>query len=167
MIVFTVVYYIIGAINLLTGALGMISPFGILGDFTLFYSDALGVDETELLTVHLARMCQTLAFGMGLLFVLLRGESQRVRAILLAVNSITAIWYSLGEILFDAPRAQRLGLDWPAPEKVQQYSRPIQFLIGALDGGSAGAAFIAVVGLLVSILAYMKANDDPSSKKTA
>ena len=36
---FNVGYYLIGTIQLLAGGLGMVYPFGILGDYTIFYSD--------------------------------------------------------------------------------------------------------------------------------
>lgn len=188
-VVFTVVYYVTGTISLLTGAMGMLFPFWPLGDFTPFYSDELAVginnDDgiTELLTVHLARMCQSLVFGMGLLFFLLpryAEPSQRVRVILLFVNSIVTLWYSLvGEIYLDVPRAQRLlGTsvvnEWSSQRQQQQheeeYSRSIRFLMGALaDGGSLVAVWISLVGLIVATVAAITSSDaddtTPKEKK--
>lgn len=149
-------YYITGIIQLLVGALGMCFPFGILGVYIPFYSmDDLGRDETELMTLHLARMCQVTSFFTGILFILLRHQSMSVRATLVMVTNTCAMMYSIGEMTIDAARADRLGIDISTPEK---YSRSIQFLIGCLDGGSMGTLVLSSLFCLVAIIALLLQN---------
>jgi hypothetical protein len=152
LILFHASYYLTAVIQLLVGALGMCFPFGILGVYLPFYSIELGQDETELLTTHLARMCQVTAFFTGILFLLLRHESIFVRGTLVLVTNAATVVYSIGEIALDAQRADRLGIDITKPE---DYSRPIQFLIGCLDGGSFGTLVVSALFCCVASVALV------------
>ena len=157
-------YYLLGAIQLIAGGLGMIFPFGIIGDFTPFYSNDFVATSSsqstettteaaeahvELMTLHLARMCQVTSFFQGILFLSMTNESYKVKAKILAISSMATIVYSIGEILLDTQRATtKLNIDIYHPEL---YSRSIQFLIGCLDGGSFGTLIIATICFVIGI----------------
>lgn len=160
----TAAYSLFGLLHFAVGLLGMCFPFGVLGDYTPFYSSTLGINETELMTIHLCRMCQVTSFCLGCLFLALRNESTRIRALLLGSVSLASMIFSLGEILLDVPRAQRLGIDNSSPEK---YPRAVQFLIGCLDGGSHGTLAVAAMCCLVSTIAVLRppATSAPTAKR--
>lgn len=157
-ITFDAAYFITGSVSMIVGALGTIFPFGILGDLSRFDSDDLGSTEVELMTCHLARICHVTTLFLGFFFLSFgfadgeEKENIRNRAKLLAMSNLASIICSLGDILIDAPRASRLGIDISKPD---EYSRSLKFLIGCLDGGSLGTLAIAVAVLLVSIPAVM------------
>mmetsp|Transcript_15211 Transcript_15211/g.23819 ORF Transcript_15211/g.23819 Transcript_15211/m.23819 type:complete len:164 (-) Transcript_15211:53-544(-) len=141
-------YYLTFIIHLCVGFLGMCYPFGILGDYTPFYSPQLGIDITELMTVHLARMCQVNSFFIGLLFFMLRNESKKVRSLLVLSVNLAAVVFSLGEMYLDAPRAVRLGIDiTPSPTA----TRSVQFLVGCLDGGSFGTLVLSTFFVTIAL----------------
>ena len=164
-LIFNVGYYLIGTIQLVAGAVGMVYPFGILGDFTIFYSDDFASPTarsndpntaaafTELMTLHLCRMCQVTAFFQGILFLVLRTESHTVRSKILSLSSLATIVYSLGEVYIDTPRAKRLGIDiYAETTPIEDYSRSIQFLLGCLNGGSLSTLILATVCFMIGII---------------
>jgi len=158
---FTAFYWFIAVVNGIPGALGLLFPFGILGEFTPFYSPAYSEDVEELLVVHCARMNFALAVALALLFVLLRKESVQTRAKLLLVTCCATFVYAFGEMVFDTRSAIRLNLDLDGNTK---YSKAVQFLIGGLHGDTPQTV-TAIAGVGAVLAAFVLLSSvSPSSK---
>jgi hypothetical protein len=166
MLPFALFYWFFLVVNAVPATLGLCFPFGILGDWTPFYSSSLGHNVPELLVMHCARMCFALSLTLGVILFALRHEPLRLRAITLFFTCIGTALYSSREWLIDVPLATRLGLDLDA----DTHPRAVQFLVGALHGSTPQViTVIAIVGAIVAAHALhastTKQQTDPPSNK--
>lgn len=96
MLVLNVAFYLMGTIQLVAGALGMLFPF--VGTLAEKERDNSGA---QLLATHLTQIRQTTAFFQGLAFLSFSNESLKVKAKLLALSSMTAMVCSVKELTLD------------------------------------------------------------------